>query len=124
PPRRIPDSRIGKQEPAPILKPKAGAASRTPAMDPAPIRNLARPVPNVIQMPSPRAVAQPPHIVQHPAPPAPKPRPAPVVATSQADFFELFAQNGDGTLAKRRRRMKFRRFVTCESVALAVLLPL
>ena len=63
-------------------------------------------------------------IVQRPAPPPPKPRPAPVVATSQADFFESFAQNGDGNLAKRRRKMKFRRFVTCESVALAVLLAL
>ena len=46
------------------------------------------------------------------------------VSKSQPDFFESFAQNEDGTLAKRRRRMKFRRFVTCESVALAVLLPL
>ena len=37
---------------------------------------------------------------------------------------KLFEQNGDGSLAKRRRRMKFRRFVAYEVLALAVLLPL
>lgn len=124
PPPRIPDSTIAKQHPAPILKPRAVAATRAPAMDPAPMRNLAPAVQNVIQMPSPRVVHQPTQIVQHTAPPAPRPRPAAVVATSQADFFELFAQTGDGTLAKRRRKMKFRRFLACESVALAILLPL
>jgi hypothetical protein len=97
-------------------------------MHPSPAQKPAPPPPapaakNVIQMPPARPAEA---AVENARPPLPqpKPRPAPVVATSQADFFELFAQNGDETLAKRRRKMKFRRFITYESIALAVLLPL
>jgi hypothetical protein len=46
------------------------------------------------------------------------------VSNPQADFFEAFAQPGETTLSKRRRKTKMRRFVVCESVAVAVLLPL
>jgi hypothetical protein len=51
------------------------------------------------------------------------PRPA-AVSNPQADFFETFAQTGETALSKRRRKTKMRRFIVCESVALAVLLPL
>src|SRR5947209_14722075 len=58
--------------------------------------------------------------------PAPTPaKPAPVVApASQADFFETFAEDGPELANKRRKRMKFRRFVTCEAAALLALIPL
>jgi hypothetical protein len=46
------------------------------------------------------------------------------VSNPQTDFFQLFAQGDETTLLKRRRKMKFRRFVTCECAALAVLAPL
>ena len=121
PPARIPVVTTTKHGAAPILKPKAAATSRAPAMDPRPRGNLVKAAPNVIQMQSERAVPAPAPGVQ-PSRPRPQ-RPAPV-GTTQADFFELFAQNGDSTLAKRCRKMKFRRFVACECAALAVLLPL
>ena len=37
---------------------------------------------------------------------------------------DLNAQGGETALSKRRRKAKMRRFIACESVALAVLLPL
>jgi hypothetical protein len=49
---------------------------------------------------------------------------AAAVSNPQADFFETFAQTGETALSKRRRKAKMRRFVVCESVAVAVLLPL
>src|SRR5689334_18216133 len=58
-----------------------------------------------------------------PRPAVPKPAPV-VVPTSQADFFEAFAEDGYDLANKRRKQMKFRRFVTCEGAALLVLLPL
>ena len=51
------------------------------------------------------------------------PRPV-ATATSQADFFEAFAQTGETAVLRRRRKAKMRRFIACESVAVAVLLPL
>jgi hypothetical protein len=56
-----------------------------------------------------------------PAPPKPAPR---SVSIPEADFFEVFAENGFEAANKRRRQMKFRRFVACEGAALLVLLPL
>jgi hypothetical protein len=50
-------------------------------------------------------------------------RPA-VVPNPQADFFEMFTDDGQTAAMKRRRTMKFRRFIACEAAALAVLLPL
>jgi hypothetical protein len=58
-----------------------------------------------------------------PAPAPPKPAPV-VVRNSQAEFFEMFAENGYEFVNKRRREMKFRRFLTYEGAALLVLLPL
>ena len=46
------------------------------------------------------------------------------VSNPQADLFEMFAQSGETALSKRRRKTKMRRFIVCESVAVAVLLPL
>jgi hypothetical protein len=58
-------------------------------------------------------------------PQRPKPKPQPLVVTNpQVDFFEMFEEDAYGAAVKRRRQMKFRRFVACESAALLVLLPL
>lgn len=64
--------------------------------------------------------------VQTPVAPPPKPKPAafaPVV-NSQADFFEMFAEDGYAAAARRRNQMKLRRFIACEVAVLAVLFPL
>jgi hypothetical protein len=42
----------------------------------------------------------------------------------QPEFFEILAQNTESAVSKRRQKSKFRRFVVCESAAVAVLLPL
>jgi hypothetical protein len=106
------------------------------------------PTHNVIQM-KPARQARPPRMMpppentvsQNPVPPSPRPmavakltRPAQpqiaessgpvVVSNPQADLFEMFAQSGETALSKRRRKTKMRRFIVCESAALAVLLPL
>src|SRR5260370_305927 len=39
-------------------------------------------------------------------------------------FVGTCAQSGETALSKRRRKTKMRRFIVCESVAVAVLLPL
>jgi hypothetical protein len=49
---------------------------------------------------------------------------ASATSNPQADFFETFAQTGETALSKRRRKAKMRRFIVCESAAVAVLLPL
>ena len=36
----------------------------------------------------------------------------------------MFAEDGYGVAMKRRREMKFRRFIACEGAALLILLPL
>jgi hypothetical protein len=64
--------------------------------------------------------------VQPPVAPPPRPKPAapaPVV-NSQADFFEMFTEDGYAAAARRRKQMKLRRFIACEAAVLAVLLPL
>jgi hypothetical protein len=71
--------------------------------------------------PRPTAIARP----TRPAPGqiAETPRPA-AVSNPQGKLFEMFAQNNEATLSKRRGKAKMRRFIACESAALAVLLPL
>ena len=108
------------------------------------------PAQNVIQM-KPARVSRPPRMMPPPQAvtirnPIPEPPvepvepaepPTPIQAQSvqelprgaatsnpQADFFEAFAQTGETALSKRRRKTKMRRFVICESAAVAVLLPL
>ena len=108
------------------------------------------PAQNVIQM-KPARPARPPRVMpppeslvpRNPVAPPPPPRPAAVakqtqpaqapipeslrplaVSNPQADFFEMFTQSGETALSKRRRKTKVRRFLICESTALAILLPL
>src|SRR6266404_8921221 len=52
-----------------------------------------------------------------------KPRPT-AVSNPQAGFFAMFAQTGETALPNQRRKMKFRRFIVCESAALGALLAL
>jgi hypothetical protein len=60
-----------------------------------------------------------------PRPAAAPPRPVlSKVSNPQTDFFEMFSENGYELAHRRRRQMKFRRFVACEGAALLVLLPL
>jgi hypothetical protein len=107
----IQPARVQERPPVPLT----AAPRRMPVAPP-------RPMPQPIQSPAPR-----PHrpAQMRPAQPplAPKPPPAPV-KNAQADFFEMFAENSQDVAMKRRRQMKFRRFVACECAALAVLLPL
>jgi len=131
--------RAPAMDPAPVAKNDGEQIPPPPA---APVRNIIqmKPVPPLARPP--RVMPQPESLVpQNPVPPPPKPiaaarttRPAlapvgetprPVAGPNpQADFFEMFAQGGETALSKRRRKAKMRRFIACESVALAVLLPL
>ena len=52
-----------------------------------------------------------------------KPRPA-AVSKPRADFFAIFGQPGETALSNQRRKMKFHRFIVCESAALGALLAL
>ena len=91
----------------------------------APLPKKPAPARKVIQMPVTPVVAVSTAAFERIAAPAiPKRKPQPTVTTSQPDFFELFAQNGDRTLATRRRKTKMRRFIVYESIAVAILLPL
>ena len=46
------------------------------------------------------------------------------VPEPQADFFEMFVESSETVLFRRRRKLKMRRFVIYEMVAVAILLPL
>ncbi len=87
-------------------------------MPPSPMMQAPAPVRKPIPVAMPARPAQPQRIPQKAQPPAP------VAATPQADFFEMFADVDCEAASKRRRQMKFRRFVACEIAAVAVLLPL
>jgi hypothetical protein len=97
--------------------PPAAATRQTPVQPPPPRKPISaatemRPV-------APRPAPAP--VKSMPAPPKPM---APAVPSLQADFFEMFAEGGHGVAMKRRRAMKFRRFIACEGAVLLVLLPL
>lgn len=123
PPRPMPQA-VRPPVPVPQVRP-----APKPAAPPQPIQPpIPRPAP-VVQM---RRPTQPPSVPLKPRPAAPsqprpaavsKPRPAPI-PTSQADFFEMFAESSQDVAMKRRRNMKFRRFLACECAVFAVLLPL
>ena len=102
-----------------VIQMKPARPARPPRMMPPP----ESPVPqNRVPPPSkPTAVAKVTRPVQ--AQIAETPRPA-TVANPQADLFEMFAQSGETALSRRRRKTKMRRFIACESTALAILLPL
>lgn len=101
--------------PAPAPRPLQAAPPR-PVMPQAPLQ--AQPPRKPAPAPAQMRPVQP-----RPASASPKPAP-PRVPTSQADFFEAFAENSYEIASKRRREMKFRRFLACEGAALLILLPL
>ena len=140
PPPRIPDSKPTFPS---VLKPKTNTAMRAPAMDPGPLTEISAPeigapevsappsetrapARKVIQMPvvAPVVPVSPAAVQRTAAPRAVRKNPSVPFQNSQPDFFELFAQTGDSTLAARRRKMKMRRFIVYESVAVAILVPL
>jgi len=111
---------------APRSTPRPPQKVPPPAMMKAPVQPSApprRPEPVVPAPRSVRAKAAPRPVQAKVAPQRPH-APAPAVANPQADFFEMFAEDGYGAATRRRREMKFRRFVACEAGALLVLLPL
>ena len=135
--------RAPAMDPAPIAD---NGAEQIPHAPPIPAQNVIQMRPARVPRP-PRMMPPPPAVtIQNPIPeppvepvePAESAEPAtPIQAQSvqelprgaavsnpQADFFEAFAQTGETALSKRRRKTKMRRFVVCESVAVAVLLPL
>ncbi len=108
--------------PAPVRPPQhairpAAAIPQIP-VQPAPPR---KPAPVATEM---RPVALRPAAGPVKPTPAPRKPVAPAVSGPQADFFEMFAEDGHGVAVKRRREMKFRRFIAYEAAALLVLLPL
>lgn len=113
---------------APPIAPAQNVIQMRPARVPRPPRMMPPPQAETIQNPIPEPPAKPVAPVM-PATPVQaqslqeSPRPA-AVSNPQADFFETFAQTGETALSKRRRKAKMRRFIVCESAAVAVLLPL
>lgn len=103
----IPMKPAGVARPGRMMPPPESLAPQDPvpavATRPAPIAKGSRP-------------AQTPAVPEHPRPSA--------ASNPQADFFEMFAQSGETAFAKRCRKTKMRRFIVCESVAVAILLPL
>jgi len=92
---------------------------------PAP-RVIARPAPGVVRNETPVAPAKPaapvmPAVQRRAVRQAPRPAAAP---SPQEDFFQMFAESGETAVMRRRRKAKLRRFLLCEAIALAVLLPL
>jgi hypothetical protein len=121
PPQSVPIPRPVQPQPRSVRRP----------IQPAPVlRKPVQPV-AVLQKPVQPPPARKPVVARTEARPVqPKPRPtppkpAPVVdRASQADLFESYAEGGHELANKRRKQMKFRRFVTCEAAALLVLIPL
>ena len=114
----------------------SAATPNLPAHNVIPIRPVRPPQPphttqpEIAVMPTPMAAAP----LKKAVPPVKPPRPAnlqpaPInprpAATSQrqSDFFEMFTESGETVLVRRRRKMKMRRFIACEAVALGLLLP-
>ena len=100
--------------PPPPRMVKAPIQPTPPPRKPQPIAPVPRPV----------QVKVAPRSVQAKPTPQKPPAPAPVIVNPQADFFEMFSEDGYGAATRRRREMKFRRFLACEAAALLVLLPL
>jgi hypothetical protein len=110
----IPPPNIIPMQPkaAPLQPPRPvqlAPAMRKPVQTPAPA-----PIPAPDSMPKRPVQAKP--LVQKP-----QPRVAP---NPQGDFFEVFSETAQEAAMRRRRQMKFRRFIACEVVALVVLAPL
>jgi hypothetical protein len=113
------------------MQPKPATAPPARPMQPAP-----RPAPTARPAQQAPAIREPFRPAAPPAkaaPSAPEKRPVqakpivqkrPVAPNQQADLFEMFAESGQEAAMRRRRQMKFRRFIACEVAALVVLVPL
>jgi hypothetical protein len=113
-PAAIPPPNIVPMRPKPAPARPTRPAPLAPAMR-EPIQtppSPPKPVPAVQQ----QRPVQPKPVMQKPQPPG--------VPNPQGDFFEMFAETGHEAAMKRRRQMKFRRFIACEIAALAFLVPL
>ncbi len=133
------NNRVPATDPTPV---------RQNSVEPA---KVAGPPPNIIPMQPKPAPARPLHPPPptpamgepvQPPPPPPKPvlavpqkRPVqakpvmqkpqtPAAPNPQTEFFEMFAESGQEAAMRRRRQMKFRRFIACEVATLAFLVPL
>lgn len=103
----------------PVVQPNAALRpeklwSNNPPPTP-PIKPVGKITPPVSK---PARPVQAPQIVH--TPPAARPQPE----TPQSDFFEMFAESNETVVRKRRLTEKMRRFIFCESIAVAVFLPL
>ena len=120
-----------------VIPMQAPRTARSPQSGPPPMIKAPMPPSPMMQAPRPPAVMKAPAPVRKPVPMAMPARPiqpqripqkaqppAPVAANPQVDLFEMFADGSYEVASKRRRQMKFRRFVACEIAAVAVLLPL
>ena len=147
PPRRIPDAPVRKMPLPPTLKPKVCWNTRAPAMDHpsltsengtasvAPImaaRNLIPLNPTRVAR-SPRVMPPPQASVVQNFAPGPLLESIAPASNPQADFFAMLAQTREIAMlaqtretawSNQRQKMKFRRFIVCESAALGALLAL
>jgi len=127
-PAQIADNGAEQIPHAPPTEPAQNVIQMRPARVPRPPRMMPPPQAETVRDPVPEPPADPVTPVEPATPVQPQSGPetprAVATSNSQADFFETFAQTGETALSKRRRKAKMQRFVVCESVALAVLLPL
>jgi hypothetical protein len=110
-----------------VIPMKPAKPARPPQMIPTPVmmKLPAAPPPAPPSTPKVLSVQKAARPVQPPAPPLkPKPAAPSAVVNRQADFFEMFEEDGYSAAARRRKQMKLRRFIACEAAVLAVLLPL
>ena len=117
PPALVPRAEnVAPENPRPIVQPRTGVRpenlgpqNQLPIPRTTPIARTLPPAQKSARAPQPRPISS-----------APTPMAA---ATSQSDFFEMFAQI-DETIVVSRRKEKMRRFIICESIAVGVFLPL
>jgi hypothetical protein len=103
---------VRPMQPGPRPAPTARPAQQAPAMR-EPFRPAAPPLKPAPSAPEKRLVQAKPVVQKRP-----------VAPNQQADLFEMFAESGQEAATRRRRQMKFRRFIACEVAALVVLVPL
>jgi hypothetical protein len=110
----------------PPSEPAQNVIQMKPAKPVAAPRAIARPAPEITHnqiSPPPPAKSVAPKIPAQPQP-ARQVRQQVAVQNPQEDFFQMFAETGEAARVRRRRKGKLRRFLICESIAVAVLLPL
>lgn len=126
-PAMTPQNGTEEFQPPPMpVGPAQNVIQMKPAKSPAAPRVVVRPTPDMIQkkvtvVPTKPAAPMTSAIPAQPTPQAPPPAAA---SAPQTDFFEMFAESGETAVLRHRRKAKFRRFLVCEAIALALLLPL